>query len=151
MYEARFRADDLGKVREELEEVVVELTTNAPKAQLEGEIGDLLFACVNLARKAGVDLGRVRQALLGGFAASRVLEVHGERMIARNYVPGFRSKLYQKDLRLANEIASAKAVAIPATALVTQLTNSLMADGGGDLDYSAIGTVIEKLSRGAGD
>jgi len=104
-----------------------------------------------VARKAGVDLGRVRQALLGGFAASRVLEVHGERMITRNYAPGFRSKLYQKDLRLANEIAAAKAVAIPATAVVTQLTNSLMAAGGGDLDYSAIGTVIERMSRSAGD
>ena len=58
-----------------------------------------------LAKKAGVDAARVRQALLGGFAASRVLEVHGERMLIDNYKPGFRAKLYQKDLRIANEAA----------------------------------------------
>src|SRR3954452_1005818 len=87
-----------------------------------------------LARKTGVDLSRVRQALLGGFASSRGLEVHGERMIKENYVPGFRTRLYQKDLRIANETASAHAVAVPATAVVTQLVNALVAGGGGDLD-----------------
>jgi 2-hydroxy-3-oxopropionate reductase len=99
-----------------------------------------------LARKAGVDPARVREALLGGFAASRVLEVHGERMIAGNYAPGFRTALYQKDLRLASETASAQAVAIPATAVVTQLVNALVASGGGQLDYSAVGTVLFKLA-----
>lgn len=99
-----------------------------------------------VARKAGVDLGKVREALLGGFASSRVLEVHGERMIKKNYAPGFRVKLYQKDLRLANEIAAASGVAIPATAIVAQIVNALVAAGGADLDYSAIGTVIERLS-----
>jgi len=99
-----------------------------------------------LARKAGVDPARVREALLGGFAASRVLEVHGERMIKRNYVPGFRAKLYQKDLRLAGEAASAAGVAIPATAVVTQLLNGLIASGGSDLDYSAIATVLFGLA-----
>jgi len=99
-----------------------------------------------LARKAGVDAGRVRQALLGGFAASRVLEVHGERMLTGNYKPGFRAKLYQKDLRLANEAASGNAVAMPATAVVTQLVNALVAGGGGDLDYAALGTVLGKMS-----
>lgn len=101
-----------------------------------------------LARKAGVDTSRVRQALLGGFAASRVLEVHGERMIKGDYKPGFRTKLYQKDLRIANEAALANAVAMPATALVTQLVNALVASGGGDLDYSAIGTVLFALAEG---
>jgi len=99
-----------------------------------------------IARKAGVDAALVRQALLGGFAASRVLEVHGERMLKENYVPGFRTKLYQKDLRIANETASANAVAIPATAIVTQLINALMATGGADLDYSAMGTVVFQMS-----
>jgi 2-hydroxy-3-oxopropionate reductase len=99
-----------------------------------------------LARKAGVDGGRVRQALLGGFASSRVLEVHGERMLKNDYKPGFRTKLYQKDMRLANEAASAHSVAMPATALVTQLVNALVAAGGADLDYSAIGTVLFGLS-----
>ncbi len=99
-----------------------------------------------IARKAGVDLNRVREALLGGFAASRVLEVHGERLINGNFAPGFRTKLYQKDLRLATETASAHGVAIPATAVVTQLVNSLVASGGGELDCAALGTVIFKLA-----
>jgi 2-hydroxy-3-oxopropionate reductase len=95
-----------------------------------------------LAAKAGVDVAAVRQALLGGFAASRVLEVHGARMLEGNYKPGFRAKLYQKDLRVANETAAAHGVAIPATSVVTSLVNTLVAGGGGDLDYSAMGTVL---------
>lgn len=99
-----------------------------------------------LAKKAGVDAARVRQALLGGFAASRVLDVHGERMLTANYKPGFRSRLYQKDLRLANEAASSNNVAMPATAVVTQLMNALVASGGADLDYAALGTVLFRLA-----
>lgn len=99
-----------------------------------------------LARKAGVDPALVRQALLGGFASSRVLEVHGERMLKNNYVPGFRTKLYQKDLRIANETAASFGVAVPATALVSQLINALVASGGADLDYSAMGTVLFGLA-----
>ena len=99
-----------------------------------------------IARKAGVDAALVRQALLGGFAASRVLEVHGERMLKDNYTPGFRARLYQKDLRIANETTGANNVSAPATAIVTQLINALVASGGGDLDYSAMGTVIFNLS-----
>ena len=101
---------------------------------------------IALAKKAGVDAGRVRQALLGGFAASRVLEVHGERMLNGNYKPGFRTRLYQKDLRLANEAAQTNGVAMPATAIVTQLINALVASGGGDLDYAALGTVLFRLA-----
>jgi 2-hydroxy-3-oxopropionate reductase len=103
-----------------------------------------------LARKAGVDAARVRQALLGGFAASRVLEVHGERMLVDNYKPGFRARLYQKDLRLANEAAAANGVSMPATAIVAQLLNALVASGGGDLDYAAIGTVLFRLAGSKG-
>ena len=101
---------------------------------------------IALAKKAGVDAAKVRQALLGGFAASRVLEVHGARMLTGNYKPGFRTTLYQKDLRLANEAASANGVAVPGTANITQLVNALVASGGGDLDYAAIGTVLFKLA-----
>ena len=100
-----------------------------------------------LAKKAGVDAALVRQALLGGFAASRVLEVHGERMLTGNYKPGFRAKLYQKDLRLANEAASANGVAMPATAIVTQLVNALVANGKGDLDYAAMATVLFEMAK----
>ena len=89
---------------------------------------------------------RVRAALLGGFAASKVLEVHGERMLTGNYKPGFRARLYQKDLRLAGEAAAANNVAMPANAVVTQLVNALVAAGDGDLDYAALGTVLFKLA-----
>lgn len=99
-----------------------------------------------LAKKAGVDPARVRAALLGGFAASKVLEVHGERMLTGNYKPGFRTRLYQKDLRLANEAAAANNVAMPGTAIVTQMVNALVARGGGDLDYAALGTVLFGLA-----
>jgi 2-hydroxy-3-oxopropionate reductase len=99
-----------------------------------------------VAKKAGVDPARVREALLGGFAASRVLEVHGERMLTGNYVPGFRARLYQKDMRLAQEAAAANGVAIPATAVVAQLLNALVAGGGADLDYSALATVLFDLA-----
>ncbi len=75
-----------------------------------------------------------------------MLEVHGERMLTGNYKPGFRAKLYQKDLRLANEAAAANGVAIPGTAIVTQLVNALVAKGGADLDYAAIGTVLFGLT-----
>jgi 2-hydroxy-3-oxopropionate reductase len=96
-----------------------------------------------LARHAGVDPGRVREALLGGFAASRVLDVHGERMLTANFKPGFRTKLYQKDLRLAQEAAAAFGATLPATAVVTELVNTLIGRGGADLDYSALSTVYE--------
>jgi 2-hydroxy-3-oxopropionate reductase len=94
-----------------------------------------------LARKAGVDASRVRQALLGGFAASRVLEVHGERILTSNFAPGFRARLYQKDLRIAEETTAGHGVAAPATAVVAQMVQALIAEGGGDLDYSAIGAI----------
>jgi len=99
-----------------------------------------------MARKTGVDPSKVREALLGGFAASRVLEVHGERLIKGNFAPGFRARLYQKDLRLATETAAAHGVAVPSAALVSQLINALVASGGGDLDYSAMGTVLFDLA-----
>jgi 2-hydroxy-3-oxopropionate reductase len=99
-----------------------------------------------VARKAGVDPARVREALLGGFAASRVLEVHGERMLNANYKPGFRTRLYQKDLRIATETAAAHEVAVPATAIVSQLVNALVAAGGAELDYSALGTVLTAMA-----
>jgi 2-hydroxy-3-oxopropionate reductase len=100
-----------------------------------------------LARQGGVDPGRVRQALLGGFAASRVLEVHGERMLTGNYAPGFRTRLYQKDMRIAHEAAAALGISIPVTTVVADLVNTLVARGDGDLDYSAVGTVATAMSR----
>ena len=101
-----------------------------------------------LAKKAGVDAARVRQALLGGFAASRVLEVHGERMLIRQLQAGVPREAVSEGLRLANEAAAANGVSMPANAVVTQLLNALVASGGGDLDYSALGTVLVKMANG---
>jgi 2-hydroxy-3-oxopropionate reductase len=96
-----------------------------------------------LARKAGVDVALVRQALLGGFAASRVLEVHGERIVTGNFVPGFRAELYQKDLRIAQETAAALGVTVPATIVVGEMVRRTVSEGGGGLDYSAIGALSD--------
>jgi 2-hydroxy-3-oxopropionate reductase len=99
-----------------------------------------------LARKAGVDVSRVREALLGGFAASRVLEVHGERMIKANYKPGFRASLYAKDMRIAGQTLAELGVPAPASAVVQQLVTALVASGRGEDDYAALGTVVFGLA-----
>ena len=99
-----------------------------------------------LARKAGVDGAKVRQALLGGFAASRVLEVHGERILTRNYKPGFRAQLYAKDYRVASETLAATATPAPVTAAVHQLVTALIASGRGSDDYSALAKVVFELA-----
>jgi 2-hydroxy-3-oxopropionate reductase len=95
-----------------------------------------------LARKAGVDPALVRDALLGGFASSRVLEVHGERILKRNYVPGFRAKLYAKDYRIAAETLRANDAPSPVTSLVHELVDKLIGSGRGEEDYSALAKVI---------
>ena len=102
----------------------------------------LLFAS-----KAGADPEKVRQALLGGFAASRVLEVHGERMIQRRFEPGFRIELHQKDLDIALESASALGVSLPNTATVRELFSACLAHGGAKWDNSAIVKMLEKLAN----
>jgi 2-hydroxy-3-oxopropionate reductase len=99
-----------------------------------------------MARKARVDPAKVRQALLGGFAASRVLEVHGERMLTGNYKPGFRARLYAKDMRIAAATTAATDTPAPVAAVVQQLVNALMASGRGDDDYAALATVLFGLA-----
>ncbi len=99
-----------------------------------------------LARKASVDPARVREALLGGFAASRVLEVHGERMLIGNYRPGFRTRLYAKDMRIASATLAETETAAPVSAVVQQLVSALMAAGKADEDYAALGTVLFELA-----
>jgi len=99
-----------------------------------------------LARKAGVDPAKVRQALLGGFAASRVLEVHGERMLTGNYKPGFRAALYAKDFRIVAATLAEHHSPAPVTAVIQQLVEALMAAGRGEDDYSALGTVLFQMA-----
>jgi 2-hydroxy-3-oxopropionate reductase len=99
-----------------------------------------------LASKAGVDPAKVRAALLGGYANSRVLDGHGERFLARNFTPGFRTRLQYKDLNIALDTGRAYGAPLPAGALVHQLYAAMMARGDGDLDHSALVTLIEELA-----
>jgi 2-hydroxy-3-oxopropionate reductase len=98
------------------------------------------------AAKAGADPAKVRQALMGGFAASRILEVHAERMIKRTFNPGFRIELHQKDLNLALAGARAMGMSLPNTATTQELFNSCVADGGAKWDHSAIVKALEKMA-----
>jgi 2-hydroxy-3-oxopropionate reductase len=98
------------------------------------------------ASKAGADPAKVRQALMGGFAASRILEVHGERMIKRTFNPGFRIKLHQKDLNLALQGAKEIGVSLPQTANAAQLMQACATHGMGDLDHSALVKALELLA-----
>jgi 2-hydroxy-3-oxopropionate reductase len=102
----------------------------------------LLFAS-----KAGADPAKVRQALMGGFASSRILEVHGERMIQRTFEPGFRIRLHQKDLGLALQGARELGVALPQTAGAAQLMQACAANGMADLDHSALVRALELMAQ----
>jgi 2-hydroxy-3-oxopropionate reductase len=99
-----------------------------------------------LAINAGVDPARVREALLGGFAASRVLEVHGERILTENYKPGFRAHLYGKDMRIAAETLAATGTPAPVSTVVQDLVGELLARGRGEMDYSALATLLFDLA-----
>ena len=99
------------------------------------------------ASKAGADPAKVRQALMGGFASSRILEVHGERMIKRTFNPGFRIGLHQKDLSLALAGARALGVALPQTAGAAQLMQACAANGMQDLDHSALVRALELMAN----
>ena len=101
---------------------------------------------LTFARKSGADPERVRQALMGGFASSRVLEVHGKRMTERTFAPGFRIRLHQKDLALALAGARDLALSLPGVALAQQLFSSCVAHGGADLDHSAMVTAVERAA-----
>ncbi len=102
----------------------------------------LLFAS-----KAGADPAKVRQALMGGFAASRILEVHGERMIKRTFNPGFRIRLHQKDLNLALQGARELGLSLPQTANAAQLMQTCAANGMADLDHSALVRALELMGH----
>jgi len=116
-------------------QIVVALT-------IEAVAEALLFAS-----KAGADPSKVRAALLGGFAQSRILELHGERMIKRTFQPGFRVRLHQKDLNIALQSARSMGLSLPNTATAQELFNALTAQGGGELDHSSLVTVLEKLAN----
>ncbi len=115
-------------------QIIVALTIEA--------VGEALL----FASKAGADPRRVREALMGGFASSRILEVHGERMIERTFDPGFRIALHQKDLNLALSGARALGMSLPNTATAQELFNACAANGGSDWDHSAMVRALEMLA-----
>ncbi len=124
-----------GQTAKVANQIIVALTLEA--------VGEALL----FASKAGVDPARVRQALMGGFAGSRILEVHGERMIKRMFNPGFRVALHQKDLNLALASARALGISLPNTAMTQELLNACSANGWADLDHSALVRVLEGLAH----
>jgi 2-hydroxy-3-oxopropionate reductase len=99
-----------------------------------------------LARASGVDPAKVREALLGGFAGSRVLDVHGQRLLDANYAPGFKARLHQKDMRIVLEAATDLGIALPGAAQFAQLLNVLIGRGLWDLDSSAVHLLQQALS-----
>lgn len=123
-----------GQTAKVANQIIVALT-------LEAVAEALVFAS-----KAGADPMRVRRALMGGFASSRILEIHGERMIERNFEPGFRVELHQKDINLALQSARELQVSLPNTAGTQELFNACAAHGGAGLDHSAIVTMLELMA-----
>ncbi|WP_029010492.1 2-hydroxy-3-oxopropionate reductase [Azospirillum halopraeferens] len=124
-----------GQTTKVANQIIVALTIEA--------VGEALL----LAARAGADPARVRQALMGGFANSRILEVHGERMVKRTFDPGFRIELHQKDLNLALATARALGVALPNTATAQELFNACAARGGKAWDHSAMVRALETLAN----
>lgn len=123
-----------GQVTKVCNQIVVALTIQA------------VAEAMTLACKSGVDASRVREALLGGFAQSRILDLHGQRILDGNFKPGFRVSLHRKDLRLALEAGREQAVPLPATAGVAELMNSMIAQGMGDLDHSGLARLYGQLA-----
>ncbi|SHL68311.1 2-hydroxy-3-oxopropionate reductase [Bradyrhizobium lablabi] len=123
-----------GQTTKVANQIIVALTIEA--------VGEALL----FASKAGADPALVRQALMGGFASSRILEVHGERMVKRNFEPGFRIELHQKDLNLALEGARALGLSLPNTATAQQLFSSCAAHGGKTWDHSAMVRTLEMMA-----
>ena len=124
-----------GQVCKVANQVIVAATIEA--------VGEALL----LASKAGVDPARVREALMGGFASSRILEVHGERMTKRTFDPGFRIELHQKDLNLALSTAQALGVSLPNTATCQALFNACVAHGGKAWDHSGMVRALEIMAN----
>ena len=123
-----------GQTTKVANQIIVALTIEA--------VGEALL----YATKAGADPAKVREALMGGFASSRILEVHGDRMLKRNFAPGFRIELHQKDLNLALAGARALGISLPNTAMCQELFNACAAHGGAGWDHSAMVRALEIMA-----
>lgn len=106
---------------------------------------------LNFAARSGVDAAKVREALLGGFAYSRILENHGQRMLTRNFKPGFKAWMHQKDMRIVMEEAHRLGLALPASAAAAQMFNALVGSGMGEEDSIAMLKLLERMSGGEGE
>ncbi|TSA87512.1 2-hydroxy-3-oxopropionate reductase [Deinococcus detaillensis] len=123
-----------GQVTKIANQIVVGLTIQA------------VSEAMTLAKKAGVDAGKVREALLGGFAQSRILDLHGQRILDGNFKPGFRINLHRKDLRLALETGREAGVPLFATGLAANIMDAMIAQGDGDLDHSSMAKFYAEMS-----
>jgi 2-hydroxy-3-oxopropionate reductase len=120
--------------------------TKAANQMVVGTTIAIVAEALVLAKKAGVDPAKVRQALLGGFAQSKILEAHGQKMLERNFKPGFRIRLHEKDMKIALGTGAEYGVPLMVTSEVAQMMTAMRSMGNGDLDHSALVTFIEQLS-----
>ncbi len=120
--------------------------TKASNQIIVGMTIQAVAEAMNLAKKAGVDIVRVREALLGGFAQSRILDLHGQRIIDNNYKPGFKVKLHRKDMNIALQTGRELSVPLPGSALVASQMDAILARGDGELDHSALALFLSQLS-----
>ncbi|KPL11787.1 2-hydroxy-3-oxopropionate reductase [candidate division BRC1 bacterium SM23_51] len=127
-----------GQVAKACNQIIVGMTIQA------------LAEAMTLAKKSGVELEKVREALLGGFAQSRILDLHGKRIIEGNYKPGFKVRLHRKDMNIALQTGRALSVPLPGSALVATQMDAMLAQGNGDLDHSALALFLQQLSNVSG-
>ena len=130
----RVGGNGAGQVAKACNQIVVAVT-------IEGVAEALAFA-----RRNDVDPAKVRDALMGGFAGSRILEVHGQRMLDNDYTPGFKTRLHQKDMHIVMQTAKELGLALPGAALVMQHLNALVGTGGAELDSAAVMKIVERES-----
>jgi 2-hydroxy-3-oxopropionate reductase len=123
-----------GQVTKAANQIIVGLT-------LQAVAEALIFA-----KKSGVDPAKVRRAIMGGYAQSRVLELHGQRMLERNFQPGGKIRSHRKDLNIVLAVAREMDICLPGTAMISQLFNAVVAHDGSDWDHSAVVTVLESMS-----
>ena len=121
--------------------------TKAANQMVVGTTIAIVSEALVLAAKAGVDPAKVRQALLGGFAQSKILEAHGQKMLERNFKPGFRIRLHEKDMKIALAAGSAYGVPLMVTSQVAQIMTAMKSMGNGELDHSGIVKFVEELAK----
>ena len=123
-----------GQITKACNQVVVGMTIQA------------VAEALTLAKKSGVDVAKVRAALLGGFAQSKILDVHGQRILDGNFKPGFRIKLHRKDMKIALQTGKNLGIPLPGSSVVASQMDALIADGKGDLDHSALALLMQNIA-----